>query len=68
MALGTREGSYLLEPPPATLLRFDADHQLVWQAELAECYLFERLVVAERGLLALAGCPQGYVLSSYADP
>jgi hypothetical protein len=68
VGLGTREGWYQSDPPPATLLRFDAEHRLAWQVELEECYLFERLVVAEEGLLALAGCPQGYALNLYTDP
>ncbi|HKY35726.1 MAG TPA: hypothetical protein VJN18_07305 [Polyangiaceae bacterium] len=68
IALGSMESWYQVDPPPATLLRFDAEHRLVWQVELEQCYSFERLVVAEEGLLALAGCPQGYALNLYADP
>jgi hypothetical protein len=68
VALGTREGAYQAEPASAVLQRFDADHQLVWQAELENCYLFERLLSTSEGLLALAGCSQGYVLNRYVDP
>lgn len=52
----------------ATLLRYDAEHQLLWRAEQSGCYRFERLVATEQGVLALAGCDTGYRLTAYVDP
>jgi len=56
------------EPTDATLQRFDARHELVWQVDQPGCQVFERLAPTEHGVLALAGCQPGYVLTEYADP
>jgi hypothetical protein len=52
----------------ATLQRFDAQHRLVWEVTQPDCDLFERVAVTDEGVLALAGCKPGYVLSWFADP
>lgn len=54
--------------PEALLQRFDAGHRLLWQTNIEGCQAVERLAVTAEGVLALAGCDEGYSLGWYADP
>jgi hypothetical protein len=67
---GLGDGGYVvaLGGDEAVLRRFDAEHELLWEATQAGCTAFTRVAATAEGVVALAGCEPGFVVTWFADP